>query len=378
MNTFIKQSAILAGITLLSACGSSDGDDTPNIEKLNIPARSNVAEQLIKDIERTDNAVKKAHEMGLLEHVKMQKPFFESGSQKIRQDYLPLRLQVNYMRSEPVKFTIDPPYRDSYSRSVSVALPPVPVGLTYSWRNGYSHSIQVHKNKAADKLTVKFSNNILDDSWAITDDTWAVKVEIPGVEKNGHFIILPKEADIDGKDPIAFVEGLDKEDPAGSYISFINRFTDTNLGSAPSDICLAVIDENNIYPISKSLAQTEATNLIDASTLGHSAVKRLAVMTRGTLPQQQQKITTIQRTNIENFCPEGMGSIQVIETTTKAGSMKAAVIYSIDDGEIAKTETDAQLESLRWKSETDAVLELSVRKPEISADLELLLKESEK
>ncbi|WP_028863475.1 hypothetical protein [Psychromonas aquimarina] len=347
MNTFIKQSAILAGITLLSACGSSSGGDAPAI-KIN-PSKANIEQPKINDIQipvlPADNIS------------------FKVGSQKINQDYLPLRLHVNNMRNESVKFAIKNPSTNALAlqNASFIFVPAEGLKLQQSWRSGYEHSIQVHKSKADTKFAAKISDNSGDIPWTVEGD-------IDGIDDAGYIIVLPKETDIDEQEPVAFVEGLDKEDPAGSYISFINRFSDSNLSTKDSDICLAVVDENNIYPISESLEQADTTALINTAALGSSMSKHLAVVTRAALNAQDDKhsLTAEQLQKIRSVCPShtvGNGeTMQIIDTAVQMSSMSAVVIYSPNNGEIGKTTRDADLKSLRWKSETNAGLEVLIRK----------------
>ncbi|QFI36522.1 hypothetical protein FR932_01110 [Moritella marina ATCC 15381] len=330
MNNRFKLTLLAASSILLTACGGGSSSNDSSNNKTTPP--------------NTNSAV-----------------IFENGIQAIRPGYTPLRLNVVNLRREPASFTISQPSAGGksgeYTKYIKSDLPQVSDNMLQTeWRNGNDHSIQIKNTNLDTALDVKVTDLNANTPWEIKEQITA------GNEEAGHILILPRVTDIDGQVPVAFIEGnldFDEHNSEGQ-ISFVNRFQHSNLSESESNICLAMIDDNGqVASVEDNLAQSEATELLDSTKLGLESMRRLVVVTNTTLNPQDRftEVTPAQLQAIDTVCPNhtvGNGeNIWTIEVATRMDTMITDIIYSPEDGEVARFERSATLPSLKWASEID-------------------------
>ncbi|MPY24516.1 hypothetical protein [Shewanella sp. YLB-07] len=318
MHIAIKTTAVAISLSLLSACGGSSSDEGDKT----VPSQS-----------------------------KVNPAYFENGIKIVKKDYLPLYLNIISVRDEGINFSIGLPKNNGYSGLTSSNLNKTNSNMTQQvWRSGHDQSIQIHMSKVNEKLKLKVNNRDGNKPWKLERDINVAK-------DAGYLIVTPQEADIEGVEPVAFVEGLDSNAQADFYFSIINRFSDPTLGSTDSNICLAAVSQisDAVYLISASLKQGKATELHNLSMLDQ--IWSLAVVTKAklnvldvsTLPTDEQL------TGIQGICPDftvGNGeTLRLLNPKVTPSSMTANIIYSPSPGEVAFTDTSVGLASLAWESE---------------------------
>lgn len=332
MNNKFKLTLLATSTILLTACGSG-GSSSSEANKNNKTTPPNTNSSVI----------------------------FEDGIQAIRPGYTPLRLNIVNLRREPVKFTIGQPTAGSkngeYTKYIKSDLAEASDNMLQTeWRNGNDHSIQIKNTNLDDPLDVEVTDSTANIPWEIKEQITT------GNEEAGHILILPSATDIDGQVPVAFIEGnLDfDEHRSEGQISFVNRFQHSNLSESESNICLAMIDYNGkVASVEDNLAQSEATELLDSTKLGLESMRRLVVVTNTTLNPQKETtdLTGLQLQAIHNACPNhevtNGDNIQVIYIGVQMDTMITDIIYSPEDGEVARFERSATLPSLKWESEID-------------------------
>lgn len=327
MNNRFKLTLLATSTILLTACGGSSSSDSNKTTPPN-----------------TNSTV-----------------IFEDGIQDIRAGYTPLRLNIVNLRDEQVNFTIALPTaggkNGEYTKYIKTDLPEARADMLQTeWKNGNDHSIQIKNSNLDTALDVEVTDLNANVPWEVKDQITG------GNEEAGHILILPRVTDIDGQPPVAFIEGnVDfDEHRSESQISFVNRFQHSNLSESESNICLAMIDYNGqVASVEDNLAQSEATELLDSTKLGLESMRRLVVVTNTALNPQKEvtDLTSLQLQAINNACPNhevtNGDNIQVIYIGAQMNTMTADIIYSPEDGDIARFERSATLPSLKWESEVD-------------------------